>query len=76
MEKDNVNLLPPETLSLVVPCSHIKNIHLQTWISPGGLAPTQINCIMISRRHASQITDIRSQEGANSEADNFMIRIK
>jgi hypothetical protein len=38
-----------------------KNINLQTWISPDGLAATQIDHVMISRRHASQITDIRSQ---------------
>jgi len=38
-----------------------KNIHLQTWISPDGLAATQIDHVMISRRHASQITDISSQ---------------
>lgn len=32
--------------------------------------------VMISRRHASQITDIRSQLGANNDSDHFMIRIK
>jgi hypothetical protein len=37
------------------------NIHLQTWISPDGLAATQIDHVMISRSHASQITDIISQ---------------
>jgi hypothetical protein len=37
-----------------------KNIHLQTWISPDGLTATHID-IMVSRRCASQIPDIRSQ---------------
>jgi hypothetical protein len=32
--------------------------------------------VMISRRNASQITDIRSQLGANSDSDHFMVRIK
>jgi len=53
-----------------------KNIHLQTWISPDGLAASQIDHVMISRGHASQITDIRSQRGGNSDSDHFMIRIK
>ena len=53
-----------------------KNIHLQTWISPDGLAATQIDQVMISTGHASQITDIRSQRRADSDSDHFMFRIK
>jgi hypothetical protein len=53
-----------------------KNIHFQTWISPDGLAATQIDHVMNSRRYTSQVTDIRSQRGADSDSDHFMIRIK
>jgi hypothetical protein len=53
-----------------------KNIHLQTWISPEGLRANQTDHVMISRRHASDITDIRSQRGADCDSDHFIIRIK
>jgi endonuclease/exonuclease/phosphatase family metal-dependent hydrolase len=53
-----------------------KNIHLQTWISPDGLTAKQIDHVMTSRRHGTDLTDIRSQQGVDCDSDHFMMRIK
>lgn len=76
METDYVILQPPETLSLAVPCSHTKNIHLQTWISPDRLTAKQTDHAMTSRKHAADLNDIRSQRGVKCDSYHFMMRIK
>ena len=53
-----------------------KNVHLQTWISLPRLAANQTDHVMISRRHASNILDNRSQQSARSDTHHWIIRIK
>lgn len=43
---------------------------------PDGLTACQIDHVTNTRRHASDINDIRSQRGAKCDSDHFIFRIK
>ena len=47
-----------------------KNIHKATWLSPGGRNSTQIDHVLIDRRHASDIMDVRSYRCLESDIEH------
>ncbi len=55
-----------------------KNIHKETWISPGGRTRNQIDHILVSRRHRTSVRDIRAMRGADIASDHQLVltRIK
>ena len=53
-----------------------RDIYKHTWISPDGLTTNQIDYVLIDKRHASNILDVRSYRGANCNSDQYLIKIK
>jgi hypothetical protein len=57
-------------------CFPHKETHKQTWRSPDGKTNNQIDDILIDKRNASSIQDVKSCRGADSDSDHFLIRGK
>ena len=55
-------------------CFNHREIHKETWISPDGNTRNQIDHIIIDKRHATDISDIRSFRGAQCGSDHFLVR--
>ena len=55
-------------------CFPHKKIHLQTWKSPGNRVVNQIDHILVNRRRASTITNVRTFRGANVDSDHFLVK--
>lgn len=53
-----------------------KDIYKQTWISPDGMVLNQIDHVLIGRRHASDIIDVRSRRGPDCNSDHYLVQIK
>ena len=49
-----------------------KNIHKATWISPNGQTASQIDHVLISARHKSNMINARSYRGANMDTDHYL----
>jgi hypothetical protein len=50
-----------------------KEIHKQTWRSPDGKTDNQIDHILIDKKNASGMLEIKSCRGANSNSDHFLV---
>lgn len=44
-----------------------------TWVIPNGNCCIQIDHILIDKRHARTVEDIKSRRGAVAETDHFMM---
>lgn len=53
-----------------------KNVRKITWCSPDGITQNQIDHVLIDRRHASDILQVDSCRGADSDSDHYLVRIK
>lgn len=50
-----------------------KNIHKETWISPSGRTRNQIDHVLVERKHAKNVTDVRSYRGADADSDHMLV---
>ena len=55
-------------------CFPHKEIHKQTWRSPDGKINNQIDHILIDKRNASSMLDMKSCRGASSDSDRYLVR--
>ncbi|XP_022161478.1 uncharacterized protein LOC111027411 [Myzus persicae] len=52
-----------------------KNIHKETWLSPGGKYSSQIDHVLIENKHKTIIKNVKSYRGANADTDHYLILI-
>jgi endonuclease/exonuclease/phosphatase family metal-dependent hydrolase len=57
-------------------CFPQKEIHKQTWRPPDGKTNNKTDHILIDKRNASSIQDVKSCRGASSDSDHFLVRVK
>jgi hypothetical protein len=50
-----------------------KNIHLTTWRSPDGKTTNQIDHVLLDARHKSNMMDVRSYRGANTDTRHYLV---
>jgi L-fucose mutarotase/ribose pyranase (RbsD/FucU family) len=55
-------------------CFPHKEIHKQIWKSPDGKTSNQIDHILIDKRKASSMLDVKSCRGASSDCDHYLVR--
>lgn len=53
-----------------------KNIHKHTWSAPDGRTKTQIDHVIIDKRHQSSITNVRTYKGADRDSDHYLVVAK
>lgn len=56
-------------------CFERKDIYKGTWKTPGG-GINQIDHILVSSRHASCITDVKTRRGPNCDSDHVLVKAK
>ncbi|XP_025208310.1 uncharacterized protein LOC112603784, partial [Melanaphis sacchari] len=52
-----------------------KNIHKETWLSPGGRYSSQIDHVLIENKHKTIIKNVKSYRGADADTDHYLILI-
>jgi len=52
-----------------------KNIHKGTWNDPAGRRVNQIDHVLINKRRATTVEDVKTMRGANCDRDHFLVRI-
>jgi endonuclease/exonuclease/phosphatase family metal-dependent hydrolase len=57
-------------------CFPHKDTHKGMWTTPDGRMKNQIDHVIISKRGASSIIDVRTYRGADFESDHFLVGIK
>ena len=55
-------------------CFEHKDIHKGTWNDPAGRIVNQIDHVLINKRRATNVEDVKTMRGANCDCDNFLIR--
>lgn len=50
-----------------------KRIHKATWRSPDGVTSNQIDHILLSARHRSNLMSVRTYRGANVDSDHYLV---
>lgn len=53
-----------------------KNIHKATWIMPGGAVANQIDHVLLDKRAATSILDVKRRRGACCRSDHLLVQIK
>jgi hypothetical protein len=69
-----VGFVAAKNMVVTSACFPHKEIHKQTWGSPDGKTNNQNDHILIDKRNASSMLDVKSCRGASSDCDHYLVR--
>jgi len=69
-----VTLATSKEMVISSTCYSHKNIHKQTWTSPGGTTHNQIDHVVVDNQIKHWIQDVRSCREVGSHSDHFLVR--
>jgi endonuclease/exonuclease/phosphatase family metal-dependent hydrolase len=71
-----VDFAGSKNMVISLTCFIHPDVHRQIWLSPDGLTANQIDHVLIDKRFASSIMDVRSHRGAHCNSDHFFFFLK
>ncbi|XP_023724036.1 craniofacial development protein 2-like [Cryptotermes secundus] len=76
---NGINLIDfAESKNLIIRSTYFlqKNIHKRTWAAPDVVTFNQIDHVLMGKRFAMNILDVRTLRGANCDSDHYLVQVK
>lgn len=74
--KRMIRLASAQNMVISSTCFPHRDIHKRTWITSDGMSFSQIDHVLVDKRRATSILDVRTMRGAACGSDHYLVRVK